>query len=128
MEPGSDEPRDSSADSAWEKAARAIFGEPAKRSGKRQLVIGCAVLVLQLLLSGWFRRLDLGSCLNLALGLMFVLSGGGHLLHARRRTWANILRLAALLAFAGVLSLLVAIIAYWFMELGSLASAIRSGG
>jgi hypothetical protein len=104
---------------------RAVLGEPAKRSSKRQLAIGCAVLVLQLLVSGWFRRLDLGSCLNLALGLMFVLSGGGHLLHARRRTWANVLHLAALLAFAAVLFLLVATITYWLTGLG--LSPRRSG-
>lgn len=114
MEPGSDEPRDSSADSAWEKAARAIFGEPAKRAGKRQLVVGSAVLVLQLLLSGWSQRLDLGSYLNLTLGLMFVLSGGSHLLHANRRTLATVLRLAATLAFAVVLFLLAAAITDWF--------------
>ena len=125
MAPGRDEPHESSARSAWAKATRAVFGAPAKRSGKRQLAIGCVVLVLQLLLSGWFRRLDLGSCLNLALGLMFVLSGGGHLLHARRRTWANVLHLAALLAFAAVLFLLVATTTYWLTGLGSLAAAIR---
>ncbi len=113
MEPGRDEPRDPSADNAWEKAARAIFGEPAKRSGKRQLAIGCAVLVLQFLLSVWFRRLDLASYLNLALGMMFILSGGGHLLHASRRALANLLRLAATLAFVAVLFLLAAIIVDW---------------
>ena len=113
MEPGRDEPRDSSAESAWEKAARAIFGEPAKRSGKRQLVVGCAVLALQFLLIGSFRRLDLGSYLNLALGMMFILSGGGHLLYTSRRTLANVLRLAATLAFVAVLFLLAAIIVAW---------------
>jgi hypothetical protein len=128
MAPGRDEPHESSAHSAWKKVTRAVFGEPAKRSGKRQLAIGFVVLVLQLLLSGWFRRLDLGRCLNLALGLTFVLSGGGHLLHASRRTWANVLHLAALLAFAAVLFLLVATIAYWLTGLGSLAAAIRLGG
>jgi drug/metabolite transporter (DMT)-like permease len=113
MAPQGDEPRASSEDSAWEKAARAIFGEPATRSGKRQLVIGCAVLVLQFLLLVWFWRLDLGSYLNLALGLMFVLSGGGHLLYASRRTPANVLRLAAILAFAAVLFLIVAMVVDW---------------
>ncbi len=122
MEPGRDEPRGSSAGSAWQKVARAIFGEPAKRSGKRQLAIGCAVLVLQVLLSVWFRRLDLGSYLNLALGLMFVLSGGGHLLHASRRTPANVLRLAATLAFAAVLFLLAAIIVDWSTSLEFLSA------
>ncbi len=77
------------------------------------MAVGCAVLVLQLLLSGWFRRFDLGSYLNLALGLMFALSGGGHLLHARRRTLANVLRLAAILAFAAVLFLPAVIIIDW---------------
>ncbi len=114
MAPGRDEPRDSSAGSAWEKAARTIFGAPAKRSGKRQLVVGCAVLVMQLLLSGWSQRLDLGSYLNLTLGLMFVLSGGSHLLQANRRTLAIVLRLAATLAFAAVLFLLAATTIDWF--------------
>lgn len=113
MAPQGDEPRDSSGDSAWQKAARAIFGEPAKRSGKRQLAVGCAVLVLQFLLFMWFWRLDLGSYLNLALGLMFVLSGGGHLLYTSRRTPANVLRLAATLAFGAVLALIVAMVVDW---------------
>ena len=114
MRQGRDEPHESSANSAWEKVARAIFAEPTKRSGKRQLAIGCAVLVLQFLLIGSFRRLDLGSYLNLALGLMFVLSGAGHLLHTSRKTPANVLRLAATLAFAAVLFLLAAMLVNWF--------------
>src|SRR5215212_4043351 len=113
MAPGRDEPRDSSAGNAWEKAARAIFGEPAKRTGKRQLVVGCVVLALQFLLNVWLWRPDLGSYLNLALGLRFVLAGGGNLLYARRRTLANVLRLAATLAFAAVLFLLAAVIIDW---------------
>ena len=71
------------------------------------------MLVLQFLLFVWFWRLDLGSYLNLALGLMFVLSGGGHLLYASRRTPANVLRPAATLAFAAVLFLIVAIVVDW---------------
>lgn len=114
MRQGRDELHDSSVTSVWEKAARAIFKEPTKRSGKRQLAIGCAVLILQFLLIGSFRQLDLGSYLNLALGLMFVLSGGGHLLYASRKKPANILRLAATLAFAAVLFLLAAMLVNWF--------------
>ncbi len=113
MEPEKNEPHDSSAGSAWEKVARAIFGEPAKRRGKRQLLVGCAVLVLQLLLSASFRRLDLGGYLNLTLGMMFLLAGGGSLLYASRRTLANVLRLLSLLAFAVMLSLIVAVIIDW---------------
>jgi hypothetical protein len=113
MVPRRKEPGDSSAGSVWENVARAIFGEQAKRSGKRQLVVGCFVLVLQFLLSGFFWHLDLGSYLNLTLGLMFVLTGGGTLLYPTRRTLANVLRLAATLTFAAMLFLLAAIVIGW---------------
>ncbi len=113
MVPGRKEPRDSSVGSVWEKVERAVFGEPAKRSGKRQLVVGCLVLVLQFVLNLFFWRPNLGSYLNLILGLMFVLAGGGALLYSTRRTLASVLRLAATLAFAAVLFLLAAIVIGW---------------
>src|SRR5829696_9068102 len=113
MVPSRKEPGDSSAGSVWEKVARAVFGEQAKRSGKRQLIVGCFVLVLQFLLSSFFWHLDLGSYLNLTLGLIFVLAGGGTLLYPTRRTLANVLRLSATLTCAALLFLLAAIVVGW---------------